>query len=102
MKPLDQVLADWQENAAIAEKLGHEQNARLIRTILLEVREATEDYERWLTEAQVVVRSGCSARWWRARFPELAADGHAKRNEQGKRMYRQVAIPRRIRETRQA
>jgi len=98
-RPLEQTLADWLEDAQVARRLGHEHDAELIERFAREVKAAAEDQLTWLSEAQVVVRSGCSARWWRARFPELAADGHARLRE-GRREYRQVAIPRRIREVR--
>lgn len=101
MKPIEQTLADWLENAQVARRLGHERDATLIERIVRDVQDAAEDYLMWLTESQVVVRSGWSARWWRARFPELAADGNA-RFKDGRREYRQVAVLRRIREVRRA
>lgn len=97
MKTLEQVLADYREDAQVLRAHGHGHDAQLIEKILHDVELATVDVREWLSEGEARLRSGKSAGWLRARFPEWAAAGHARLNPNRprERQYRQIVVPRR-------
>ena len=95
MKPLEQVLADWAENAQVLRKTGDERVAAVIEQIVGEMREASEDFIRWLTEEQAMNYAGHSRQWLRKRWTEWDEQGHVKKDGR-KRYYRAVIIPRRV------
>ena len=56
-------------------------------------RAAAIDYLDWLTETEARLRCGKSAEWLRARFPAWVTAGHARRDAQARRLYRQLVVP---------
>lgn len=93
---LVQILADARGDAAVLRKHGQEQMASTIETLCDQIDTATEDYRRFIPEADAITRSGHHAAWWRARFPALEREGHAKK-ERGVRLYRLMIVPTRAR-----
>ena len=94
MKPLETVLADWREKASVLRGVKHAHDAELIDAICDDVARAAEDYMRFLSESDAMLRSGKSAAWLRARFHEWSEQGHAERRK-GVRYYRALVVPRR-------
>jgi hypothetical protein len=94
MKPLETVLADWREKASVLRGVKHAHDAELIDAICDEVARSAEDYMRFVSEADAMLRSGKSADWLRARFAEWVEQGHAEKRKRV-RYYRAVVIPRR-------
>jgi len=92
---LDQVLADEREQAAILRRNGHGHDAALIERICDKVAEATEEFRRWLSESDAMLRSGKSQAWLRARFPGWEAQGYARRAGR-QREYLMVVVPQRV------
>jgi len=90
--PLEQVIADWRESAQALRRAGHGPTAELVDRIAREVEAAAEDYLRWLSEDDAVLRSGRRRAWLRARFPEWERAGNARRDGR-KRLYRMVVVP---------
>src|SRR5262245_51764522 len=80
-KPLETVLADWREKASTLRSVKHQHDAELIDAICDDVARSTEDYTRFLSEADAMLRSGKSADWLRARFAEWAEQGHAEKRK---------------------
>jgi hypothetical protein len=94
MRPLETVLADWREKASTLRSVKHQHDAELIDAICDEVASAAEDYMRFLSETDAMLRSGKSAEWLRARFAEWASQGHAEKRKTV-RYYRALVVPRR-------
>ena len=93
MTGLEQVLADLREEATILRANGHAAQAATLLRAVQQVADACPDYLRWLSEAEAVLRSGKSAAWLRARYPEWEQMGHARAPRRGVREYRAVIIP---------
>ena len=93
-KPLETVLADWREKASTLRSVKHQHDAELIDAICDEVARAAEDYMRFISEADAMLRSGKSADWLRARFVEWEQQGHGEIRKRV-RYYRALVIPRR-------
>lgn len=93
-RTLEQVLADWREDAQVLRKHGNSQIADSIDSLCDAVSDSAEDYITWLSETEARMRSNRSGEWLRRRFPEWAAQGHARLNGR-RREYRQVVIPQR-------
>lgn len=91
---LEQVLADWREEATILRRAGHATEADLRERMARQVQDAAPDYLEWVTEADAMAISGRSAEFFRARFPTWERDGHARKRGR-KREYRMVMVPRR-------
>ncbi|HEV8380822.1 MAG TPA: hypothetical protein VGQ29_04510 [Gemmatimonadales bacterium] len=91
---LEQVLADWRGDAQVLRRQGHNQEAEQIERFAVDVTRAAEDYLRWLSEEEALLRSGRSRGWLRSRFPEWEREGHARR-DRGRRSYRMLVIPQR-------
>lgn len=98
---LEDVLADERGSAQVLRAAGHVREADNIDRILDRVRAAANDYLDWLTEGEARLRSGKSVEWLRARFPQWMAAGHARYDGQGrgKRLYRQLVVPKRANES---
>ena len=94
MKPLEVVLADWREKASTLRSVRHQHDAELIDAIVDEVSRAAEDYLRYVSEPDAMLRSGKSADWLRARFADWCEQGHAEKRK-GVRYYRALVVPRR-------
>jgi len=91
---LEQVLADWRGDAQVLRRRGHEHDAALIERICEEVARAADEYLRWVSEEDAMLRSSRSRDWLRSQFPEWERMGHARRDGR-RRCYRLLVIPRR-------
>lgn len=91
-----EVLADYREDAAVLRRNGQEAQAHSLERMAQDVSEAARDYLLFLSEDDAALRSGHTERWLRARYREWAKAGHAKK-ENGRRWYRSVVIPYRMR-----
>lgn len=89
---LEQVLADWRESAQALRRTGHGPTADLVERIVRETESAAEEYLRWLSEEDAMLRSGKRRTWLRARFAEWERGGNARRDGR-KRQYRMVIVP---------
>ena len=89
---LEQVLADARGDAQVLRRRGHGRDAELIEALCDQVAGAAEDYLRWISEEDAMLRSARSTEWLRGQFPEWERAGHARRVN-GKRQYRQVIVP---------
>lgn len=94
MRPLETVLADWREKASTLRSVRHQHDAELIDAICDDVARAAEDYMRFVSETDAMLRSGKSAEWLRGRFADWQEQGHAEKRK-GVRYYRALVIPRR-------
>lgn len=92
MRHLEQVLADWREDAAVLHRQGQRIQAETIQRFAQDVEEAAHEYITWLDEDDAMLRSAHSQRWLRSRFPEWERAGHAK-YERGRRWYRMLVVP---------
>lgn len=89
---LETVLADWRQSAQALRRTGHGPTAELLEGLAQEVAQAAEEYLRWLSEDEAMLRSGRRRGWLRTRFPEWERAGNARR-EGRKRVYRMLVIP---------
>lgn len=90
--PLEEGLVFWSRVAEAHRVTGHHQAAELIETMCAWFASATENYRRWLSERDALLRSGRGKKWLRSQFPAWEAMGLAKR-EGKERLYRMVAVP---------
>lgn len=93
-RDLDQIIADRRDEASLLRRRGATPVADTIDEILDQVAAATEDFRRFLSEADATLRSGKSTRWLRSRFVEWSAQGNA-RIRNGRREYRMLVVPQR-------
>ena len=91
---LEQVLADWRGDAQVLRRQGYNREAEQIERFADDVARAAEDYLRWLSEDDALLRSGRSRGWLRSHFPEWERAGHGRR-DRGRRLYRMLVIPQR-------
>lgn len=91
---LEQVLANWREDAAVLRRRGHPHDAELIERLCDEVAASAEDFLRWLTESEAALRAGRSPKWLQRQFAGWVALGLA-RHDGRRRLYRMVIIPQR-------
>lgn len=89
---LEQVLADWRGDAQVLRRRGHEHDAVLIERICDEVAHAAEEYLRWVSEEDAMLRSARSRAWLRSQFPDWERLGHARRDGK-RRRYRLLVVP---------
>lgn len=89
---LEQVIGDWRASAQASRRLGVASTAELVEQIMQDVEAAAEEYLRWLSEEDAVLRSGKQRGWFRSRFPEWERAGNARRNGR-KREYRMLIVP---------
>ncbi len=94
---LEQLLADWRGDAQVLRRRGHDREADQLEWFADAVARAAEDYLRWLSEDEALLRSGRSRGWLRSQFPEWQRAGHARRDgrKRRKRWYRMLVIPQR-------
>jgi hypothetical protein len=97
MKQLEQVLADWRERATGARRVRDERVADLLDELCNDIAEATEDYRKWLSESDAMIRSGKGRYWLRARFGEWAHNDLARWSPKNAkaREYRALIVPQR-------
>ena len=93
-RTLEQLLADWRGDAQVLRRRGHDREADQMERFADAVARAAEDYLRWLSEDDALLRSGRSLGWLRSHFPEWERAGHARRDGR-KRWYRMLVIPQR-------
>lgn len=93
MKPLEQVIADAREEAAMLKRTGNVGQAEHLERLLDEVYAAAEDYVTWLSEADALLKSGLAERTLRRRFRELVDCGLARYDNRRGREYRACAVP---------
>ena len=93
-RTLEQVLADLQDDAKVAKRLGHVHDAELLERAVREVKGAARTYLLWLNESEAKLWSGMSLRWLRAEYPKLEAIGFAITKD-GRRLFRACGLPRR-------
>ena len=94
-RSLEELLADYREDAAVLARRGRKCEAELMRRVADEMADAAEDHLRWLTEAHAMLRSGRPQAWFRRRRAEWYAVGHARVDSRGRWRYRQAVVPRR-------
>lgn len=97
MKSLEQVIADWRERASACRRVKDERVADLIDEICQEIANATEDYTKWLSESDAMIRCGKGRYWLRARFGDWTRSDCARWSPKNKRAreYRAMVIPQR-------
>ena len=93
-RTLEQLLADWHGDAQVLRRRGHDGEADQVEQFADAVARAAEDYLRWLSEDDALLRSGRSLAWLRSQFAEWERAGHARRNAR-ERWYRMLVIPQR-------
>lgn len=89
---LEEVLADFREDAKIADRIGDGRVAELLTRMVDRVAKAAADYLVFLAESEARLRSGKSIDWLRHRFPEWERQGHAFRKGR-QRFYRTLIVP---------
>lgn len=90
---LAQVVADAREEAAVLRRSGNSGQAEYVEQLLERVSRAAEDYLRWLSEPDAIIKSGLAERTLRRRFRELQDCGLARWNAKREREYRACAVP---------
>lgn len=93
-KPLEQVIADWRGDAQVLRSRGHAHDAKLIEDFADQVAISAEDYLKFLFEDDASLMSAKSQDWFRSRFVQWEAEGHARKIN-GRRYYRLMMIPKR-------
>ncbi len=91
---LEQILADYREEAQVLRKHGARDVADAIERVCGDVASSSEDFTRWLSEKEAALRSNHGEAWFRKRFPQWLAEGNA-RSDGRVRMYRQMIVPQR-------
>lgn len=76
----EEVLASIREDAAVARRLGHEHDAKLLEQTANRVASSIDEYLTWISETDARIRSGHTSAWFRARFPEWERQGLARWN----------------------
>lgn len=94
MSELADVLADARGDAAVLRKAGNAGQADYIDGLCDRIRDSAEDYLRWISEPDALLKSGWTDRTLRRRFAELLECGLARWND-GEREFRAIAIPQR-------
>jgi hypothetical protein len=89
---LEETLAHWTDLSLALHETGHTRDAELIKRFCAEVASATEEYRRWLSEPEAILRSGRTRNWLRFQFTSWEAAGHARRDGK-QRHYRMIVVP---------
>jgi len=91
---LEQVLAEWREQANAARLQGRPRDGRLIDKVVDTVSGSMVEYLTWLSESDAMLYEGrATPDGLRSRFTELEARGLAKWDErQRRRYYRRIAL----------
>ena len=92
---LNQVLADFREEAAILHANGVPAQAQTLIRVLDAVSHAAVDYLSWLSEGEAQLRSGKGATFFRAHRQVWAEEGLAEQRSGRRWFYRRVIVPRR-------
>jgi hypothetical protein len=92
--PLERVLADFREEAAVLRRRGHSVQADTIESVCTAVGESAIDFVTWISEAEAMMRSGRGADYFKARRQLWAEDGLAE--QRGRTWYyRRCVVERR-------
>lgn len=91
---LSDVLANARGEAAVLRRAGNTGQAGYIDQLCDQVKDAAEDYMRWLSEDDALLKSGWSSRTLHRRFGDLVECGLARWTN-GARQFRACAIPQR-------
>jgi hypothetical protein len=98
---LGTVVEVWKSDAAVLRRNGEARLAAVLERCAAEAEASATDWITWLSEADVVLRSGCTAKWIRHRREGWLRDGHARRTNRVWE-YRAAVIPRRANVSRAA
>lgn len=101
-RTLAEILADAREEAQVLRRAGNAGQADYLDALLSQIRDSSEGFIVWRSEADAMLKSGLSARALRRRFRELLDSGLARYGQKGHREYLDCAVPNRpeIREAR--
>lgn len=91
---LEQVLADARGEAAVLRRAGHRDQADYIEALCDRVAKSTEDYSRFISEADAKIRSNKATDWLRERFRQWQSEGNAEIRG-NVRYYRMLVVPKR-------
>lgn len=91
---LESVVAAWMADAEVLRRHGQELQADTIVALCAQIERATEDFRTFLSEGDARLRSGRGLTFFRSRFAEWQAAGHAEMRR-GVRYYRQLLVPQR-------
>jgi hypothetical protein len=92
--PLERVLADFREDAAVLRRRGHASQADTIESVCNAVRDAAIDFVTWISEGEAMMRSGRGADYFRSRRQLWSEDGLAE--QRGRTWYyRRCVVERR-------
>lgn len=92
---LEQVLADFAEDAAVLRRRGHPNDAAIIEQMVSEVRKVAEPWITWLSESDAILRSGNTPNWFRRNRAYWRQLGLVK--YEGKTFYYcQAIVPQRV------
>lgn len=89
---LADVLADVRGEAAVLRRAGNVGQADYLEALCERIKNASEDFMKWLEEPDALLRSGWSERTFRRRFGEMLDCGLARWRE-GARQVRLCAVP---------
>ncbi len=96
---LEQVIADFREQANVLALNGHKAQADSIRGVIDAIVRArgVDEYMAWLSEDEAVSKSAKSSPWRRSRFAGWVDRGLARWDprRKTKRQYRSLIIPQR-------
>lgn len=92
---LDQVIADFREEATVLRANGHATQAQAVERVLDAVSSAAADWLAWISEAEAQLRSGKGADFFRVRRQAWAEDGLAEQRNGRRWFFRRVIVPRR-------
>ena len=97
MESITDVIADERGQAAVLRHNGYVREADARERLLDRVARAAAPFTDWLSEKEAVLRSGHSAEWHRARFPQLLAQGLARIHPERprERQYLRCVVPQR-------
>jgi hypothetical protein len=94
---LEQVLADELGDVPVLRKHGQDAIADAIERVCRRVADATEDYRKFLSESDAMLRSGKTRTWLRAHFGQWAHNDLARWSPHNSRAreYRAMIVPQR-------
>lgn len=95
METPEEVIGSIREDAAVARRLGHEHDAKLLEATATRFETSLAEYLTWISEADARIRSGHLAAWFRVRFPDWERQGLARWNPKRprERQYRAIVVP---------
>jgi len=92
---VDTALADARALVTNLRRYAQRQLADELEEIVQRLDRTTHDYRLFVPERDAMVRSGKSAEWFKARFPEWQRQGNARANPTNprERQYRLCVVP---------